>query len=110
MLTINEIKFDEKMITNGGKFILVELLPIFNNKESIKPDGDRIGTKAVVALTGHNLEKIEVYFEEIIACSPFNELELAEVTFSDFEGYFHQQNEGNDYVFSATASHLKLIK
>lgn len=107
MIAIRDVKFDDQMILNNGKFVLVELSPVF--QEEVGSETKRLGTKAVVALTGHRLEKIEVLVEEAITCSAFNQLELAEITFSNFEGYFLPQVDGA-HVFRAKASQLQLVR
>ncbi|MBP1040236.1 hypothetical protein I6N95_04335 [Vagococcus sp. BWB3-3] len=107
MLKLTDIHFDDTMILNQGKFILVELVPTYQTETTPETGNHRIGTTAVVALTGHRLEKIEVFLEAIIPCSPFSELELAEVTFSGFEGHFDWAS--GEALFKATAKQLHLI-
>ncbi len=108
MLSINDVMFTDQMILNGGKFILVQLMPIYDETQNEDEERTRIGTKMIAALTAHKLNKIEVMIEDIVVCSSFNDLQLAEVTFSDFLGSFIQ-NESEEYTFQATASRFRLV-
>lgn len=109
MLSIKDIKFNDQMILNGGKFILVKLLPVYGKQNETGKEEPRIGTKMIVALTAHQLKKIEVIIDDIVVCSPFNELQLAEVVFSDFEGYFSPLEGAETTVFHGSASRFKLV-
>ncbi|MBP1042770.1 hypothetical protein I6N95_17265 [Vagococcus sp. BWB3-3] len=109
MLNINDITFNDHMILKGGKFILVQLLPAYSDVAGVGNESVRIGSKMTVALTAHQLKKIEVIIEDIVVCSPFNDLQLAEVVFSDFEGSFKFDKDSKEYVLHATASRFKLV-
>ncbi|MBP1042819.1 hypothetical protein I6N95_17520 [Vagococcus sp. BWB3-3] len=106
MLKVEDICFTEEMILNKGSFLLVELSPMF--EEGQTTEEFRIGTKAVVALTKHRLEKITVLIDDVIACSPFSDTELMEVRFNGFEGRYQREAEG-EYVFNARARQLQII-
>lgn len=110
MLKLEQIEFNEEMILKGGKFILVEVIPIYSSEGDRKEDKNRTGTKIVVALTAHRLEKIEVMVDEVIATSPFNHLDLAEVSFSEFKGIFSLCEGEDEYKFQAKASQLRLVR
>ncbi|MBP1040132.1 hypothetical protein I6N95_03815 [Vagococcus sp. BWB3-3] len=105
MLTVQDITFTDDMILNGGKFILVKLVPTYQVDDN--ETEQRVGTTATVALTGHQLEKIDVLIDEQLSCASFNELELPEVYFIAFKGGF--SFEEGEHVFHATADHLQVI-
>ncbi|MBP1044234.1 hypothetical protein I6N95_24805 [Vagococcus sp. BWB3-3] len=117
MLKVHQVVFNETMILNEGAFLLVNVEPIYDVRECSNQDDQdgeqekkRIGTKVIVALTGHQLEKIVVTLPDIkLACKSLNELALEEVSFTDFSGMFCKENTHEDYVFKATASHLKFV-
>ncbi len=103
MLQIDKLSFTDEQILNNGVFVLVEVTPALSDTTN-----ERIGTDIVVALTGHQYEKITVRVTDLVTCSAFDSTSISPVLFTGFKGSFSLDADTNDWVLTATADHFQL--